>query len=365
MRGFTPFSIRLAPATRANLEAIQREWSARSGEKITLAQVVDRLLEGPAARGDLSIEMEELNSDPQRTIRQINEKLAARLPYRRSEWLFIAEQILEDTNGISSHEVIFDPALWSVLYDALICMAGLFPGDSPVLRYIASKALSRDVSRSGEFSSEFVQEALATEKASFLSQPSPGKNQYLARALHVALRDGGLASDDTSEITDEGIERALSEVKDQLTKLAVRAVVDGTQAPLLGTFINSAQRPFHFTSELVSISARVNEVGDISCNLLLGNPDVRLSLPLNGFGQISDLHECLAPVGLSKTRRTKIFEVRTAYMEGEDTYLLVDGATRVWMTDNCIHQLRAGLAELLTFDDWAALLAQLRDAYGR
>jgi len=365
MRGITPFSIRLAPTTRANLEAIQREWSARSGERITLAQVVDRLLDGPAPREDLSTEIEELRADPQRTISQINEKLVARMPYRRSEWLYVAEQILEDAEEIPSHQAIFDRALWGAVYDALISIAGLFPADSPVLRYLASKALSAPSWAGGDFSSVAVQKALAAEKAAYLSQPNPIKNSYVARALHVAIRDGGIATDDTSKLSDDGIERALSESKGALTKLAIRAVVDRTEKPLLRALFNSTPDTFNFSTELVSISALVDQSGDVSCGLILGNNELCLQLSLNGFGQVSDLHDCLAACGLSTIRKTKHFVVRAPHREGEDTHLIIDESAPIRMGANCVTQLRTGLAKLLTFEDWATHLAQLRDAYGR
>ncbi len=364
MRGFTPFSIRLAPATRANLEAIQREWSAQSGQKITLAQVVDRLLEGPAARGDLATEVDELNTDPLRTIRQINEKLASHSPYRRSEWLFIAEQIQEDIDRIPSHQATFDASLWSAVYDALILLAGLFTSASPVLRYVASKA-TNSVSDGDEIDPSSIQRALAVEKAKFLSHPWPVKDLYVARALHVSLRDGGIAIDEPTKIPDSDIEKALASVKSQLTKLATRAIVDHEETPLLGSIFNSSLSSFHFSTELVSVSARQTERGDLSCGLILGNSDLSLQLSLNGYGQIADLSECLAASGLSKVRKCKNYEVRTPYREGEKTFLSIVNGGTAWLSDQCVHDLRTGLSELLMHEEWSEHLAQLRNAYGR
>jgi len=355
----------LASRTRANLEAIQRELSARSGEKVALSDVIDRLLAGPAPRRDLLTEIEELRVDPKATISQINEKLVARIPYRRSELLYVVEQILEDAEGIPSHQSIFDPVLWSGVYDALIAIAGLFPADSPVLRYIASTALSEPTWARGDFNAASVQRYLAAEKAAFLSGPRPTKNSYVARALHVAIRDGGVATDDTSNITDEAIERALADSKKDLTKLAVRAVVDRTEKPLLRALFNGAPDAFNFSTEIVSMGAMIDQSGDISCGLILGNSELCLQLSINGFGQLSDLHDCLATCRISEIRKTRRFQVRAPHREGEDTYLIIDKGAPIRMGANCVTQLRTGLTKLLTFNDWAAQLAQLRDAYGR
>lgn len=365
MRGIAPYSIRLAPRTRGNLDAIQRELSARSGEKIALSDVIDRLLSGPAPRRDLLTEIEELRADPQSTISQINEKHIARVPYRRSELLYIVEQILEDAEGLPSHQSILDPALWSGVYDALISIAGLFPADSPVLRYIASTALSEPTRAGVDFNAAAVQASLAAEKATFLSRPSPTKNSYVARALHVAIRDGGIATDDTSKVTDDEIERVLSSSKRQLTKLAIRAVVDRTEKPLLRPTFNSVPSSFNFTGKLVSIGATLDQSGDIICGVILGDGELCLQLSLNGFGHLSDLNDCLVTCKISEIRKTRRFEVRAPHIEGSDTYLIIDGVAPIRMGGNCVTQLRAGLTKLLTFDAWAAQLAQLRDAYGR
>jgi hypothetical protein len=365
MRGIAPYSIRLAARTRRNLDAIQRELSARSGQKVALSDVIDQLLSGPVPRRDLLTEIEELRSDPQGTISKINEKQMARLPYRRSELLYIVEQILEDAEGLPSHQSIFDPVLWSGVYDALISIAGLFPTDSPVLRYIASTALSEPTRAGGDFDAAAVQTSLAGEKATFLSRPSPAKNSYVVRALHVAIRDGGIATDDTSKVTDDEIERALSGSKRQLTKLAIRAVVDRTGKPLLRPNFSGVPDAFNFSTKLVSMGATLDQSGDIVCGVILGNDDLCLQLSLNGFGQLSDLQDCLVTCRTSEIRKTRRFEVRAPHSKGGDTYLIIDGVAPIRMGANCVTQLSAGLTKLLTFDDWSAQLAQLRDAYGR
>jgi len=365
MRGLTPFSIRLAPATRANLEAIQRELSARTGEKITLAQVVDRLLDGPVPRYDLFNEMEALRLDPHETISQINQKLVSRTPYRRSDWLFLVEQILEDAEWVSSHQAVFDRLLWSTVYDTLIYVAALFPEDSPVLRYVASKVVGGQVSFGDEFKSSAVQNALADEKMKFLLHPNPIKNSYVARALYVAIRDGGIATDDNSNISDENINNALSELKIKITKLATRSLVDKTGKPILGRIFIDVKDNFKFVSEKVSLSSYVEKSGDLVTVLILGTSGLYFQIEINGFGQISDLNDCLSVCGLSVTSKSKSFEVRTPHSEGEDTYLITDKGTNIRIGEGCLVQMREGLGKLLTFEPWAVHLEQLRDAYGR
>jgi hypothetical protein len=365
MRGITPFSIRLAPSTRANLEAIQREWSARSGEKITLAQVVDRLLESPAPRADLATEVADLLVDPRRAIGQISEKLAARMPYRRAEWVFITQLILDDVDAGTSHHAIFDRLLWGAVYDALINVSGLLADNSPVLRYVAAKAISGPAQRGDQLVGREVKRSLAAERSAFLAEAEAFRNPYVARALHVAVRDAGVAIDDTGSVSDEQIERALFEVKERLTKLAVRAVVDRGGGPILKSPHMIPSVNFSYSGNFINIGAMVRDDGDLSCGVMIRGGQVGVQLSLVGFGRVHDLHVCLFGCGVDKIRISRHFEVRGPFKDGEDITLTMEGGVSVRMGVSCADELSSGLAKLLSHGEWATQLAQLRDAYGR
>jgi hypothetical protein len=366
-----PFSIRLTPTIRATLELIQADWSERAGRKISLSSVVETILENPPPRYDLHSTVSGLLDKPRDTLLRLIEKVSASSVFSLAEWIFLAEIIETNSDGLFIKDSSEAAGLWSTLYDAITALIELTSPRSAMLPYVAANFgsnLGRSYDDHSEIDDDYkstVSKLVQSKKTKFLSNDTFFKDDTVTKVFNTLVRN----SSNSVEFQDENLDRFLNIYKIPLICIAIRSTIGSGNEPIINYEYNSRFPSHTFEQSNVIVRSTMHQNGDFTTYLSKIDNNDNLSgnsyYTISGYGEIRELIELLEDFENKDFKESQRFQLFIVNGDNNMFDLRWKFFGHGWnISKDTKSIIRAGLIDTISKKEWAEPISKLQMAYG-